>query len=236
MVKITQHSLWNIKDIIILQFIFFLTRELSLWAHEVLVEGEHFIGFLFPVGGYLIFFGIVFFWLFFLYEVPPPYLGLTLEKLKTGAVLGLKLGIPMVLLAIFLINYPLTAGESPPDFSPVFSIGGAEDLPVSFLYLIGYSALFFLPALGTELYFRAIIGGYFHRKWGTFSGAFLSSVFFAIFWGPLHSGWPIFHFVLALGLYYCYISRESLWPGVVYLTLVKAGLTVYAVGWEYFSM
>lgn len=236
MAKKAKHSLWNIKDIIILQFIFYLIREAIRWSQEVLVTGDSFLNFLLPVGGQLMFLAVVFFWLFFLYEVPPPYLGLTLEKLKSGTILGLKLGVPLILLAVFLINFPLTARESSPNFSPLFYITDAEQLTISLLYLVLFTTLFFLPALGTELYFRGIIASYFHRKWGTFGAAALSSAFFAIVWAGLHPGWLLFHFLLGLGLYYCYTSRESLWPGVIYLSLVKAGLTLYAVGWQYFNI
>ncbi len=236
MAKKAKHSLWNIKDIIILQFIFYLIREAIRWSQEVLVSGDSILNLLLPVVGQLVFLGVVFFWLFFLYEVPPPYLGLTLEKLKSGAILGLKLGIPLILLTVFLINFPLTAQESSPNFSPVFYITDAEQLATSLLYLVLFAALFFLPALGTELYFRGIIAGYFHRKWGASIAAVLSSAFFAIFWASLHPGWLLFHFLLGLGLYYFYTSRESLWPGVIYLSLVKAGLTLYAVGWQYFNI
>ncbi len=236
MAKKSRHSLWNIKDIIILQFSFFLIREFVRWGHDTFITGDGFVNLLFPVIGQLLFLAVVFFWLFFLYQVPPPYLGLTLEKLKSGSILGLKLGIPLVLLVIFLINFPMAARESPQAFSPVYFISNAETLATSFLYLALLGGILFLPALGTELYFRGIITGYFHRKWGSISAAFFSSIFFALFWGAVHPGWFIFHFILGLALYYLYVSRESLWPGVIYLTFIQAGLTLYAVGWDYLNI
>ncbi len=235
MARKNKRTFWNLKDIIILQFIFFFIREICRWNQEVVFPAEHFLHPYLPVLGNLLFMGVVFFWLFFLYEVPPPYLGITWERLKSGALLGLKLGAPLVFLTIFLINFPFAAREETGGFAPLVFISDAEQLATSLLYLIMYSALFFLPALGAELYFRGIIGGYFHRLGGNISGAFFSSLFFALFWGNLQPGWVLFHFLLGLILYYCYLSRESILPGAVYLTLIKVGLVLYAVGWNYFS-
>lgn len=230
-----KRTFWNLKDIIILQFIFFFIREICRWTQEAVLPPENFLHPFLPVLGNLLFMGVVFFWLFFLYQVPPPYLGITWERLKSGALLGLKLGVPLVLLTIFLINFPFAAREEAGEFSPLFFISDAEQLATSLLYFILYSALFFFPALGAELYFRGIIGGYFHRLGGHISGAFFSSLFFALFWGNIQPGWVLFHFLLGLALYYCYLSRESILPGTIYLTLIKAGLVLYAVGWNYFS-
>ncbi|GEM_PF-1312703 len=231
-----KRTFWNLKDIIILQFFFFLIREFFRWNQETVLSPEHFLHPYLPVLGNILFMGVVFFWLFFLYQVPPPYLGITWERLKSGALLGLKLGVPLVLFTIFLINFPFAAREEAGEFAPLISISDAEQLAASLLYLILYSALFFLPALGAELYFRGIIGGYFHRLGGNISGAFFSSLFFALFWGNIQPGWFLFHFLLGLVLYYCYLSRESILPGTIYLTLIQASLVLYAVGYNYFPI
>ena len=234
--KKASYSLWNIKDIIILQFIAFVIGEIAKTLTETFSSPETPFFFLFPLLGHILFLGILLVWVFYFYELPVTFFGLTLDNLKKGLNQGLKAGIPFLVMIIFLVNFPLSAGEAPSFFQPLIKVTDPDSLTTSLLYFIFFAAAIFFVALAVELFYRGVVGHFLERKLHPFLAIIVGSSYFSLFWGPFQPGWLLFNFLLALLLFFFLKKKGSLWPGIVYLTIIQASLIVYVSGGNLFFL
>ncbi len=230
-------ALWNIKDIVILQFLSFLMDGLVALGQTFLVPPQHFFTPYFAVLlhliGRLFFLTMLFYWIHYLYDLPLTYLGLNLKKIRQGAVLCIKLAVPLVALVIFLAHYPLSREANMEAFSPLLIIEGLESLAISLFYLLVLTLLFIPIALSTEVFYRGFVGSYFRKKTGSILGGFLSAIYFAIFMGSFTPGWFALYSVLGIILFHTYNSRVNLWTGTFYLAVFSAAITLYVLGFSW---
>ncbi len=236
--KKISNSLWNWKDIFIVQFIAIISKGLANTCQSLLVPKDHF---LFPMYlaliyfvGHVLFLALLAFWIINLYDLSFSYFGLTIKNLKAGLKLSIKILIPFVLLLIFIINYPFTKTGQYSLFTPMINVTGPESLAVSFFYLILLSLFFLLPSLATELLYRGFVSIYMQEKWGRIFGGVINSIYFAVLMAPFQLPWLAFFMVMGIILFHSYHSRQNLWTGVIYLSFVRAALVLYVFGIAFF--
>lgn len=237
--KNTSNSLWNWKDIFIVQSIAVLTRGLTYAFQNFLIPENHFLGpFFMTLTHYLghVALGILLlFWTFHLYGISFSYFGLTFKNFKEGFFMSIKIALPLLFLVILLINYPLTKGNDCELFTPLLYINGIESLAVSLVYFLLLSILFLLPSFAIELLYRGFVGTYMANKVGRVFGGVLNALYFSLFFSPLNLVWFIFYMALGIILYHSFLSRQNLWLGIFYLSFTQAIVVLYVFGFHFFT-
>lgn len=233
-------SLWNWKDIFIIQCIAILIRGFISACQTFLVPADHFLTPFFTALiyfiGQIILLVLLIFWLTHLYGISLQYFGLTYKNFKSGLLLFLKLALPFLIMLILVINWQLMEEPQGAIFNPLVKINGIEGLIVSLVYFFLWLGIFLLPSLATEILYRGLVSSFMANKWGRIFGGVFNAIYFALLVSPLKASWFLFYVILGIILYHSFQSRQNLWPGILYLSFVQAALVMYVFGINFFQV
>lgn len=229
-------SLWNIKDIIILQFIALFLGFLAFRGQIFLISDTHLLAPMFHIFIYFfketLLLGLLLYWYFFLYELPGEYFGLTFFNFRKSFLPTLKVMVPVILMLIIFVHIPLDS-ETAGNFSPLMKIQGLPSGIISLLYLFFFTILFLIPACGMEILYRGFVGIYLENKMGRVLGGVSSALYFALFLGPWHLEWFFLNAFLGLLLFHMFRSKKTIWPGIFFMASFRSALLIYVFGWNF---
>lgn len=228
------HSLWNYKDIFILQFsAIFLSYAARISRNLVVVE-THLLADYFTIFFYflfqVVFLALLLYWFLHLYDLSIEYFGLSIKKLFKSTVLYLKIIAPLIISVFGFLMLNSNLSPALDNYNPLINLQ-IHNLVSSLSTLLITTLFFIIPCLAYELLYRGFIGLYLQRFLGRIVGGFLSAFYFALFAGFNGEEWFIMHLLLGVLLFHLFRSQKSLWPSVIYHATFKAIMVLYFFGW-----
>ncbi|SJZ99196.1 CPBP family intramembrane glutamic endopeptidase [Selenihalanaerobacter shriftii] len=230
--------IWKIKEVLQLQFIWYLTLGLLSLANKYNLpntpELNSFMHYLFGIIIKLLLIAYLIYILLFQHNFSLNRIGLTSNNYLNDLKFGIKISLPFPILTIILINLQHQVLDLNQLFQPLIKITSFNQLITSFLYFILLLFLTLIPALAIELFYRVIIYDFFKERFGRLLGALSSSLYYSIVLLRFEFGFLLGHFLIGLISIYLYEKNNNIFPSIIWQSFYQATTILYVFGFHSF--